>query len=118
MIHNNCGNCNFHGQIKLKETWCLFWQKWVGVRHTCEHFVEFVPGMNETLRADAAKQLKESIEQKAREKRQHEEAERRHQEQLNAAKELQREDIKARWMIGIVSWVVGFFAGLLTRLIF
>lgn len=111
---NNCGNCNFHGQIKLKDIWCYFWQKWVSINYSCEHLIDSVPGMKEELRIESAAQKRKTIEDRA----QDEDAERRHKEQLEAAQKFHKKDIKTRWLIVIASLIGGFLLGLLTRLIF
>jgi len=91
MSQQNCGNCNWHDEIKQKETYCLIDDRWYDIRHSCANFVRY-SSMNREERSERARALRERLEAKAKEQRDKREAEIRKQEEKKFTEELARRE--------------------------
>jgi len=89
MEKTNCGNCNWHDEIKQKRTYCLFYDGWSDINYTCENFVKY-SNMNREERSRRASEARERLETKEREEREKQEGERRAQEEQRHAEEIAR----------------------------
>lgn len=91
MASTNCGNCNWHDEIKQKETYCLIDDRWVGVNHTCNNFVKY-SHINKEERAERARAFREKIYLADKEKREKEESKEREQREREFTEELGQKD--------------------------
>ena len=87
----NCGHCNWHDEIKLKDTYCLIDDLWHRVSHSCTNFVRY-SSMNREERSERARTFREGLEAKAKEQRDKQEAEIRAQEEKKFTGELAQKD--------------------------
>lgn len=91
MEKTNCGNCNWHDEVKEKRTYCLIDDQWYDVSHSCENFVKY-SYMNREERSNRAIAFRKRLEDEAKGKREKEEAVIKEQREREFAEQLKRKD--------------------------
>jgi hypothetical protein len=63
-MRNTCGHCNYQGDLKDKNIFCLLLNTWNPIAFSCEHWVDYSPNMNREERVSLAIQARSSLESK------------------------------------------------------